>query len=138
MSFTRRQGLRRPRQTSRLEDRHIVRTAHVQTTALLCVIRSQLAPSLGSPVYSRITRRSLVQGHLGSWCPLRVLPLTATHRRLRLKWCPAQGNWTVKEWNRFVFSDSAVIIIVFVCGNPVVNASILSLLYRDTPLPQMV
>ncbi|GFV21022.1 uncharacterized protein TNCV_2280651 [Trichonephila clavipes] len=28
--------------------------------------------------------------------------------------------------------------IVFVCGDPVVNASILPLLYSDTPLPQLV
>ncbi|GFY08075.1 hypothetical protein TNCV_1354911 [Trichonephila clavipes] len=34
-------------------------------------------------------------------------------------------------------SISAVKPIVFVCGDPVVNASILSLLYSDTPLPQL-
>ncbi|GFV03204.1 hypothetical protein TNCV_4018011 [Trichonephila clavipes] len=35
-------------------------------------------------------------------------------------------------------SISAVITIVFVCGDPVENASILSLLYSYTPLPQLV
>ncbi|GFV20608.1 transposable element Tcb2 transposase [Trichonephila clavipes] len=32
-------------------------------------------------------------------------------------------------------SISAVMTIVFVCGDPVVNVSILSWLYSDTPLP---
>ncbi|GFW03757.1 l-Fucosyltransferase [Trichonephila clavipes] len=35
-------------------------------------------------------------------------------------------------------SFSAVVRLVFVCGDPVVNASILPLLYRDTSLPPLV
>ncbi|GFU96378.1 transposable element Tcb2 transposase [Trichonephila clavipes] len=34
-----------------------------------------------------------------------MLPLTPTHRRLRLEWYPARGNWTAVEWNHVVFSD---------------------------------
>ncbi|GFU78532.1 transposable element Tcb1 transposase [Trichonephila clavipes] len=56
-------------------------------------------------VSSRTTRRCLAEGHLGSRCPLRALPLTPTHRRLRLEWCRTGGNWTAVEWNQFVFSD---------------------------------
>ncbi|GFU93788.1 transposable element Tcb2 transposase [Trichonephila clavipes] len=37
--------------------------------------------------------------------PLRVLPLSPTHRRLRLEWRPALGNWTAAEWNQVVFSE---------------------------------
>ncbi|GFV89896.1 transposable element Tcb2 transposase [Trichonephila clavipes] len=44
---------------------------------------------------------------MGSRNPLRVLPLTPTHRRLRLEWCRAQGNWTVAEWNQVIFSDES-------------------------------
>ncbi|GFX54199.1 transposable element Tcb1 transposase [Trichonephila clavipes] len=58
-----------------------------------------------APVSSRTIRRLLAEGHFGSWRPLRVLPLTPTHRRLRLEWCRARGNWTVAEWNQGVFSD---------------------------------
>ncbi|GFX74104.1 transposable element Tcb2 transposase [Trichonephila clavipes] len=50
-------------------------------------------------------QRSLVEGHLGSWRPLRVLFLTPSHRRLRLEWCRARGNWTAAEWNQVFFSD---------------------------------
>ncbi|GFS89262.1 transposable element Tcb2 transposase [Trichonephila clavipes] len=59
------------------------------------------------PVSSRTTRRHLVEGHLGSRRPLRVLPLTPTHQRHRLEWCPARENWTTAEWNQVVFRDES-------------------------------
>ncbi|GFV65376.1 transposable element Tcb2 transposase [Trichonephila clavipes] len=141
--FTRRPGLECPRQTSHREDCHIVRNVRVQPTASSAAIQAQVAPSLGAPVSSRTIRGSLSSGHLRSRRPLRMLPLTPTHRRLRLKWCRARGNWTTVEWNQVVFSAnpdsiSAVMTILFVCGDPVVNASVLPLLYSDTPLPQLV
>ncbi|GFV92903.1 transposable element Tcb2 transposase [Trichonephila clavipes] len=107
MSFTRRPGSGRPRQTSRREDHHIVRNARVQPTALSAAIQAQVAPSLGAPVSSRTIRRCLAEGHLGSWRPLCVLPLTPTHPLLRLKWCRARGNWSAAEWNQVVFSDES-------------------------------
>ncbi|GFW24532.1 transposable element Tcb2 transposase [Trichonephila clavipes] len=87
MSFTRRPNSGRPRQTSRREDRHIE------------------APSLGPPVSSRTIRTRLAEGLWGSRRPLRELPLTPTHRHLRLEWCRARGNWTATERNQVVFSD---------------------------------
>ncbi|GFY14561.1 kunitz-type serine protease inhibitor bitisilin-3 [Trichonephila clavipes] len=38
---------------------------------------------------------------------LYVLPLIPTHRRLRLEWFHARGNWTAAECNRVVFSDES-------------------------------
>ncbi|GFU86498.1 HTH_Tnp_Tc3_2 domain-containing protein [Trichonephila clavipes] len=75
-----------PRQTGRREDRHIVRNARVQSIASSTAIQAQVSPSLAAPVSSRTIRRRLAEGHLGSWRPLPVLPLTPTHRRLRLEW----------------------------------------------------
>ncbi|GFX03118.1 transposable element Tcb2 transposase [Trichonephila clavipes] len=95
----------RPRQTSRREDRHMVRNARVQSTASSAAFQAQVAPSLGSHVSSRTIRRRLAEGHLGSWRPLCVLPLTPTHRCLRLEWYRPQGNWTAAEWNQVVFSN---------------------------------
>ncbi|GFX93856.1 transposable element Tcb2 transposase [Trichonephila clavipes] len=92
MSFTRRPGSGHPQQTSRREDRHMVRNARVQPTASSTAIQAQVSPSLGVPVSSRTIRKRLAEGHLGSRCPLGVLPLTPTHRRLRLEWCHARGN----------------------------------------------
>ncbi|GFV53053.1 transposable element Tcb2 transposase [Trichonephila clavipes] len=76
-------------------------------TASSAAIQAQVAPLLGAPVSSRTMRRRLAEGHLGSRCPLGVLPLTPTHRRLRLEWCPARGNWTAAEWNQVIFSDES-------------------------------
>ncbi|GFW96898.1 hypothetical protein TNCV_2160331 [Trichonephila clavipes] len=47
---------RRPRQTSRREDRHIVRNARAQPTASSAAIQAQVAPSLGDPVSSQTIR----------------------------------------------------------------------------------
>ncbi|GFW39793.1 transposable element Tcb2 transposase [Trichonephila clavipes] len=107
MSFTRRPGSGRPRQTSRRKDRHIVRNERVQPTASSAAIQAQVAPLIGIPVSSGTIRRRPAEGHFGSWCPLRVLLLTPTHRRLRLEWCRARGNWTTSEWNQVVFSEKS-------------------------------
>ncbi|GFV81792.1 HTH_Tnp_Tc3_2 domain-containing protein [Trichonephila clavipes] len=53
MSFTRRVDTGRPRKTSRIEDRHIVRNALVRPTASSDTNHAQVAPSLGAPVFSR-------------------------------------------------------------------------------------
>ncbi|GFV80875.1 transposable element Tcb2 transposase [Trichonephila clavipes] len=103
MSFTRRPGSGSPQKTSHRKDHHIVRNAHVQPTASSAIIKAQVVPSLGNPVSSR----TMAEGHLGSRHSLRVLPLTPTHRRLRLEWCSARGNWTEAEWNKVVFSDES-------------------------------
>ncbi|GFW43170.1 transposable element Tcb2 transposase [Trichonephila clavipes] len=76
------------RLTSHREDRYMVRNARIQPNASSAAVQAQLAPSLGAPVSSRTIRRCLVEEHLGSECPLRMLPLTPTHRRL-LEWCQA-------------------------------------------------
>ncbi|GFY07808.1 transposable element Tcb2 transposase [Trichonephila clavipes] len=107
MSFTRRLGLGRPRQTSRREDSHIVRNARMQPTASSVAFEAHVTPSLGAHVSSGTIRRRLGEGHLGLWRPLRVLFLTPTHRRLRLKWCHARGNKTITELNQVVFSDES-------------------------------
>ncbi|GFT87743.1 uncharacterized protein TNCV_4000941 [Trichonephila clavipes] len=93
---------------------------------------------------NRAHDRRLAEGHLGSWCPLRILPLRPTHRHLRLEWCHARANWTAAEWKQVVFSDESRFNLssddnsVRVWRDPVGNASILPLLYSDTPLPQLV
>ncbi|GFX26889.1 transposable element Tcb2 transposase [Trichonephila clavipes] len=97
----------RPRQISRREVRHIVRNARAQPTASSAAIQVHVAPSLVAPVSSRTIRRRLAEGHWESRCPLRVLTLMPTHRRLRLEWCLTRGNWTATEWNQVVFSDES-------------------------------
>ncbi|GFV95629.1 HTH_Tnp_Tc3_2 domain-containing protein [Trichonephila clavipes] len=140
MSFTRRPGSGHPRQTSCREDCHIVKNARVQPTASSAAIQAQVVPSLGPPVSSRTIRRRLVEGHLGLRGPLRVLlPIDASvwsgaaHEETGL-----QRNGSRSSLVANSDSISVVMTIVFVCGDPVVDASILPLLYSDTPLPQLV
>ncbi|PRD20690.1 UNVERIFIED_CONTAM: hypothetical protein NCL1_53865 [Trichonephila clavipes] len=64
MSFTRRPGSGRPRQTCRRADNHIVRNARVQLTASSSVIQVQVAPSRRGPVSSRTIQRRLAEGYL--------------------------------------------------------------------------
>ncbi|GFV98971.1 transposable element Tcb2 transposase [Trichonephila clavipes] len=49
----------------------------------------------------------LAEGQLGSRRPLRVLPLTPTHRHLRLEWCCARRNGTAVGWNHIAFSEES-------------------------------
>ncbi|GFX77978.1 transposable element Tcb2 transposase [Trichonephila clavipes] len=107
MSCTQRPGSGCPRQTSRRKDHHIVRNARVQPTASSAAIQAQVAPLLGAPVSFQTIRRRLGEGHFGSRRALRVLPLTPTHRCLRLEWCYVRGNWTAVELNQVVFSDES-------------------------------
>ncbi|GFW65891.1 transposable element Tcb2 transposase [Trichonephila clavipes] len=107
MSFTRRPGSECPRQTSRREDRHIVINARVKPSTSSAVIQAQVALSLGILESSRNIQRRLAEGHLGSRCLLRVLPLTPIHRRLRFGVVRTRGNWTAAQWNQVVFSDES-------------------------------
>ncbi|GFS67646.1 transposable element Tcb1 transposase [Trichonephila clavipes] len=93
-----REGSGCPRQTSRREDYHIVRNADVQITASSAAIQVRGAPLLGAPMSSRTIRRCLADGHLGSRRSLRVLPLTPTHRCLRLEGYRASDDNRVRVW----------------------------------------
>ncbi|GFW90996.1 transposable element Tcb2 transposase [Trichonephila clavipes] len=89
------------------ENHHIVSNADLQPTASLAVMQAQVVPSLRNPVSSKTIRMRLAEGLLESRCSLRVLPLTPTHRRLRLEWYHAQRNWTASKWNQVFFSDES-------------------------------
>ncbi|GFW88885.1 uncharacterized protein TNCV_2683191 [Trichonephila clavipes] len=125
MSFTRRPDSERPRQVSRREDRHNIRNARVQPTASSAVIQAQVVPSLEALVSSRtMSRRPLI--HISVWNDVM-------HEKTGL-----QQNGTRSSLAPNSNSISEVMTIVIVCGDLAVNASILPLLYSDTPLPQLV
>lgn len=106
-THTRRPGSGRPRQTTSRQDRLILRQARILPTSSVSTIQRQVAPSLQVPVSASTISRRLAEGHLVSRRPLRVLPLTPTHCRVRLQWCRSRRNWTATEWNRVVFSDES-------------------------------
>ncbi|GFV53150.1 transposable element Tcb2 transposase [Trichonephila clavipes] len=84
MSFTRRPGSGRLRQTSCREDDHIVRNARVQPTA-----------SHRPPSRHRIA------------VPITCAVLDTHPSTPPLEWCHARGNWTGAERHQVVFSDES-------------------------------
>ncbi|GFX08871.1 HTH_Tnp_Tc3_2 domain-containing protein [Trichonephila clavipes] len=46
-------------------------------------------------------------GHIGLYArrPVRCVPLTATHCRLRLTWSREHALWTPQQWSCVMFSD---------------------------------
>ncbi|GFW89691.1 transposable element Tcb1 transposase [Trichonephila clavipes] len=54
------------------------------------------------PVYRRL-------GHIGLYArrPVRCVPLTATHCRLRLTWSREHALWTPQQWSCVMFSDES-------------------------------
>ncbi|GFV25791.1 transposable element Tcb2 transposase [Trichonephila clavipes] len=84
-SFTRRPG--RPRQTSRREDRHIIRQARVERTASLATVQTQAAPSIQAPVSSRTIARRLAEGHLVVFSDESGFNLSSDDNRIRV-WRP--------------------------------------------------
>ncbi|GFU26909.1 HTH_Tnp_Tc3_2 domain-containing protein [Trichonephila clavipes] len=48
-------------------------------------------------------------GHVGQYAsrPVRCVPLTATHCRLRLTWSREHALWTPQQWSCVMFSDES-------------------------------
>ncbi|GFV19371.1 HTH_Tnp_Tc3_2 domain-containing protein [Trichonephila clavipes] len=134
--------LRKPSkdQSSRRPSHHTARTRRANYLIGRC-------PNTGStfttaPCVFPNHRKHLAEGHLVSRGSLRVLPMTPTNASV---WSGVahdaiglQRNGTRSSSATNLDSILAVITIVFVCGGPVVNASILPSLYNGTPLPQLV
>ncbi|KFM59549.1 Transposable element Tcb1 transposase, partial [Stegodyphus mimosarum] len=75
--------------------------------------RTQLEVSdeLGIPqsVISRLWQRFHNDGNIGLYArrPVRCVPLTATHCRLRLGWSREHALWTSQQWACVMFSDES-------------------------------
>ncbi|GFS75947.1 transposable element Tcb1 transposase [Trichonephila clavipes] len=65
----------------------------------------QLSSATGTTVSRQIEYRRL--GHIGLYArrPVRCVPLTATHCRLRLTWSREHALWTPPQWSCVMFSD---------------------------------
>ncbi|GFW53307.1 transposable element Tcb1 transposase [Trichonephila clavipes] len=67
----------------------------------------QLSSSTGTTVSRQTVYRRL--GHIGLYArkPVRCVPLTATHCRLRLTWSREHALWTPQQWSCVMFSDQS-------------------------------
>ncbi|GFW59259.1 transposable element Tcb1 transposase [Trichonephila clavipes] len=67
----------------------------------------QLSSATGTTVSRQTVYRRL--GHIGLYArrPVRCVPLTATHCRLRLTWSRVHALWTPQQWSCVMFSDES-------------------------------
>ncbi|GFV38700.1 HTH_Tnp_Tc3_2 domain-containing protein [Trichonephila clavipes] len=123
-----RAGSGRPRQTSRREDRHIVRNTRVQPTASSAAIQTQVVPLPGDLcVFSNHTKTPF-EITVGITATITCAAFDTPPGHLRLEWCHARGNWTAAEWKLSLATNpdsiSGVMTIVFVCGKCVTKLSL--------------
>ncbi|GFT42170.1 HTH_Tnp_Tc3_2 domain-containing protein [Trichonephila clavipes] len=70
-------------------------------------VTAQVAPTTGTTVSRQTVYKCL--GHIGLYAhrPVRCVPLTATHCRLRLTWSREHALWTPQQWSCVMFSDES-------------------------------
>ncbi|GFX10672.1 transposable element Tcb2 transposase [Trichonephila clavipes] len=78
-------------------------------------VTAQVAPELQrrtrTATVTTVSRHILYRrlGHIGQYArrPVRCVPLTATHCRLRLTWSREHALWTPQQWSCVMFSDES-------------------------------
>ncbi|GFT14695.1 transposable element Tcb1 transposase [Trichonephila clavipes] len=102
-THARKTGSGATRNTTRREDRRIVRQALVDPT----VTRSTIRADVGVAIVPQTISRHPAEYNLKSKHPFRALPLTPEHRQLCLEWCQARSMWNVTDWQKVMFSDES-------------------------------
>ncbi|GFY23882.1 transposable element Tcb1 transposase [Trichonephila clavipes] len=73
---------------------------------------SDLSRQLSSATGMTVSRQTVYRrlGHIGLYArrPIRCVPLTATHCRLRLTWSREHALWTPQQWCGVMFSDESM------------------------------
>ncbi|GFV95418.1 transposable element Tcb1 transposase [Trichonephila clavipes] len=99
----------RPRVTTPNEDRYIYLavTSKRNRRSTASDLSRQLSSSTGTTVSRQTVYRGL--GHIGLYArrPVRCVPLTATHCRLRLTWGREHALWTTQQRSCVMFSDES-------------------------------
>ncbi|GFX16960.1 transposable element Tcb1 transposase [Trichonephila clavipes] len=101
----------RSRVTTPNEDRYIyiylAVTAKRNRRSTASEMSCQLSSATGTTVSRQTVYRRL--GHIGLYArrPVRCVPLTATHCRLRLTWSREHALWTPQQWSCVMFSDES-------------------------------
>ncbi|GFW60575.1 transposable element Tcb1 transposase [Trichonephila clavipes] len=106
-THSRKTGSGTTRNTTRREDRRIVRQALVDPT----VTRSTIRADVGVAIVPQTISRHLAEANLKSKHPFRALPLTPKHRQLRLQWCQARSMWNVTDWKKVAFSAESRFVL---------------------------
>ncbi|GFX78796.1 transposable element Tcb1 transposase [Trichonephila clavipes] len=97
----------RPRVTTPNEDRYLAVTAKRNRRSTASDLSRQLSSATGTTVSRQTVYRRL--GHIGLYAcrPVRCVPLTATHCRLRLTWSREHALWTPQQWSCVMYYDES-------------------------------
>ncbi|GFS70579.1 transposable element Tcb1 transposase [Trichonephila clavipes] len=97
----------RPRVTTPNEDRYLAVSVKRNRRSTASDLSRQLSSATGTTVSRQTVYRRL--GHIGLYArrPVRCVPLTATHCRLRLTWSREHALWTPQQWSCVMFSDES-------------------------------
>ncbi|GFU03985.1 transposable element Tcb1 transposase [Trichonephila clavipes] len=72
---------------------------------------SDLSRQLSSATVTTVSRQTVYRrlGYIGQYAhrPVRCVPLTTTHCRLRLTWSREHALWTPQQWSCVMFSDES-------------------------------
>ncbi|GFW75113.1 transposable element Tcb2 transposase [Trichonephila clavipes] len=95
----------RPRVTTPNKDRQLAVTAKRNRRSTSSDLSRHLSSATGTTVSRQTVYRRV--GHIGLYVrrPVRCVPLTATHCRLRLTWSREHALWTPQQWFCVMFSD---------------------------------
>ncbi|GFW70597.1 HTH_Tnp_Tc3_2 domain-containing protein [Trichonephila clavipes] len=78
---------------------------------------SDLSRQLSSDTGTTVSRKTVYRrlGYIGLYArrPVRCVPLTATHCRLRLTWSREHALWTPQQWSCVMFSDESKFSLQF-------------------------
>ncbi|KFM77127.1 Transposable element Tcb1 transposase, partial [Stegodyphus mimosarum] len=99
--------IRRPRVTTPNEDRYLAVTAKRNRRSTASDLSRQLSSATGTTISRQTAYRRLGQIGLYARRPVRCVPLTATHCRLRLAWSREHALWTPQQWACVMFSDES-------------------------------
>ncbi|GBN27510.1 Transposable element Tcb1 transposase [Araneus ventricosus] len=107
IAYTLENNLSRPRVTTPNEDRYLAVTAKRNRRSTASDLSRQPSSATGTTVSRQTVYRRL--GHIGLYArrPVRCVPLTATHCRLRLAWSSEHALWTPQQWSCMMFSDES-------------------------------
>ncbi|KFM76884.1 Transposable element Tcb1 transposase, partial [Stegodyphus mimosarum] len=95
----------RPRFTTPNEDRYLAVTAKRNRRSTASDLSRQLSSATGTTISRQTMYRNLEQIGLYARRPVRCIPLTANHCRLRLAWSREYALSTPQQWAYVMFSD---------------------------------
>ncbi|GFX79559.1 transposable element Tcb1 transposase [Trichonephila clavipes] len=95
----------RPRVATPNEDRYLAVTAKKNRRSTASDLSRQLSSATGTTVSRQTVYKRLEYIGLYARKPVRCVPLTATHCRLRLTWSREHALWTPQQWSCVMFSE---------------------------------